>query len=135
LSTDYQLAIEEHADGAHLASDQDLTLALSLVRELGTPAFILGKSVHSLEGAREAEEQGADYVLLAPVFDPISKPRYRGALGLEVLRETASVLSIPVFALGGITDGNGLLALKAGAFGLAGISLLVDDIERGLSES
>ena len=135
LSTDYQLAIEEHADGAHLASDQDLPVALTRARELAPPGFLLGKSVHSLEGALKAEEQGADYVLLAPVFDPISKPRYRRALGLELLREAASVVSVPIFALGGITGENGLRVLEAGAFGLAGISLLLDDIERGLRDA
>ena len=135
VSTDYRLAIEEHAEGAHLASDQDLLEARGVARELASSQFILGKSAHSTEETVQAESQGADYVLLAPVFDPISKPVYRRSLELENLQEAVRSVSIPVFALGGIMEGNGHLALEAGAYGLAGISLLVEDLDRSLKES
>ncbi len=133
VNGDVELALQERADGAHLTSRQDLKAAVRRREETGLTLFLLGKSVHSVPEAIRAESQGADYVLLAPVFDPISKGSYTAALGLGVLREAVESLSIPVFALGGITEENCRLVLDSGAVGIAGISWVSAHLRRILA--
>jgi len=65
---------------------------------------------------------GADYVLLAPIFSPLSKDDGRPALGIEAIREFTRRSPTPVIALGGITNENVAACLEAGAAGIAGIS-------------
>ncbi|MGW8179467.1 MAG: thiamine phosphate synthase, partial [bacterium] len=133
VSSDVALALQEGANGAHLTSEQDLGPACRMRKEAGKESFLLGKSVHSVSEVILAESQGADYVLLAPIFPPISKGSYNQALGVEVLREAADSVSIPVLALGGISWENSSQAVLSGAFGVAGISFVVDDIRRILN--
>ena len=83
----------------------------------------VGVSCHDLEELERADTEGADYAVLGPVFDPISKSAAGSALGLERFRELASAVKIPVLALGGITEENIPGCRGAGAAGVAGISL------------
>ncbi|MER3469224.1 MAG: thiamine phosphate synthase, partial [Thermoflexus sp.] len=69
-------------------------------RRLG-PGRWIGVSVHSLAEAQRAAEAGADYITLSPIFPSISKPDYGPPLGLEVLRQVATAVPLPVIALGG----------------------------------
>jgi thiamine-phosphate diphosphorylase len=135
VNTDLELAVQERADGAHLTSRQDLEVAFRTREESNLQRFILGQSVHSILEAVRAERQGADYVLLAPIFDPISKESLRPALGLSVLREAAEAVSIPVFGLGGTTEGNSHEVVESGAAGIAGISWLNDYVSQVLHAS
>jgi thiamine-phosphate pyrophosphorylase len=57
------------------------------------------------------------------VFPSASKPGYGPAVGLEMLRAAAAAVSIPVLALGGITEDRIADCVAAGAAGVAGISL------------
>lgn len=94
-------------------------LPIAELRErLGSTA-IIGVSTHSLEEAIEAEEQGATFVTISPVFLSASKPGYGPALHLEGLAQVARNLTIPVYALGGILPENTLDCLHAGAYGVA----------------
>ncbi len=115
LSNDIGLAREIGADGVHLSRDGDPAAA----RDRLGPSALVGRSAHGLEEARSAFERGADYVTLSPVFSSASKPGYGPALGLGGLQATASVLSGPVIALGGVTAENGGACLAHGAKGLA----------------
>ncbi len=91
---------------------------------------LLGVSTHSLEEALSAEDAGADYVLLSPVFRPTSKPEDdRPTLGLEGLEAAQRRLGIPVFALGGITPANAE-AVLAVTFGVAVLGFLAEVPER-----
>lgn len=83
---------------------------------------IIGYSAHTMEEALRAEQDGANFVTLAPVYPTATHPG-RKALGVEVLAEAAARLSIPVYALGGITLGNIATVINSGCFGVAGISL------------
>ena len=132
VNSDWRLALQEGCPGAHLNSHQDLEEAIRGRVNSEYPHFLLGKSVHSIPDLISAEQQGADYALLAPIFDPISKPPYCRALGIETLRKVVASVSIPVFALGGITEANALLVLEAGAFGIAGISWVYPHVNRAL---
>lgn len=78
-------------------------------------AGILGKSCHNRAEANHALAEGADYVLLSPIFSPTSKPEdRRPPLGLEVLRKGRGI-----YALGGITPENAGRCIDAGASGVA----------------
>ncbi|RME45599.1 MAG: thiamine phosphate synthase, partial [Deltaproteobacteria bacterium] len=91
---------------------------------LGKDALI-GVSTHALCEAQEAERLGADFVTFGPVFETPSKRAYGPPLGLEALKSVVSALSIPVFALGGVTCER-LPALAAtGVHGIAMISAIL----------
>jgi thiamine-phosphate pyrophosphorylase len=83
---------------------------------------IVGVSCHSIDDVLLAQDEGADYVYLSPIFEVLSKPRYGPALGLDVLAEACRRVHIPVLALGGVNRSNEALCLIAGAAGIAGIS-------------
>ncbi len=101
------------ADGVHLGFD-----ALPVARAralLGAQAWI-GVSLH--DPAAAGAEPAADYVHLAPIFAPLSKPLERIPLGLAGLR-TARRGVVPVIAQGGIEPANVRAVLAAGASGVA----------------
>ncbi len=78
-----------------------------------------GASCHSVEEVVAAEFDGTDFVVFGPVFATGDKT----PVGLEALRAAASAVRIPVFALGGVTEGNAAACIAAGAAGIAGIRL------------
>ena len=123
------LALQEGADGAHLRSDQSLGAARQARRQSGLSSFVIGKSVHSVREAVAAEAEGADYVMLGPIFAPISKPSSIQPLGWSGLREAAQMLYIPVIAVGGMDASTWQDVLKTNALGGAGISWVRKEIE------
>jgi len=122
------VALATGAGGVHLGEkslppQEARRLANSLGRESD---FLIGVSCHSLDGAREAEEAGADYLFFGPVFSTPSKAAYGAPQGLERLAEVCRVVSIPVLAIGGITVEDSSACLSAGASGIAAIRLFQD---------
>jgi len=85
--------------------------------------FLVGASVHSLEAAQKAEQEGANYVIFGPVYATPSKAAFGPPQGLESLRQVCGALTIPVLAVGGITLENARDCLEAGANGIAAIRL------------
>jgi thiamine-phosphate pyrophosphorylase len=112
------VAIACGADGVHL---RDGSIAPSKIRSMGD--LVISVACHDGESVRRAEEEGADYAILAPVFRPLSKTDDREPLGIEALRRIAKSVKIPVIALGGITEANAVQCMEAGAAGVAGITL------------
>jgi thiamine-phosphate pyrophosphorylase len=110
--------------GAHGVQLPEEGLPVALVRR-AFPGLLLGASRHSTEGARKAEEEGADFVALGPIFETPGKEGR--ALGLGVLEATVAALSIPVFAIGGIDLRTGREAIAAGAAGLMAIRLFAGE--------
>ncbi|EKF37166.1 transcriptional regulator TenI [Bacillus xiamenensis] len=66
------------------------------------PHLHAGVSVHSIEEAKAAEKNGAEYVMFGHVYDTACKPG-RKARGIKLVEELTSALSIPVVVIGGIT--------------------------------
>jgi thiamine-phosphate pyrophosphorylase len=83
---------------------------------------LIGRSVHSPEAARQAERQGADFVIFGPVWPSPSHPD-RAAKGLSALAEVASAVRIPVVAIGGVDAERAAQCLSAGAGGYAAIRM------------
>ncbi len=117
------VALAAGAHGVHLGTR---SMPPSLVRKLASKEFVVGASCHSLAEARAAQAGGADYILLGPIFSTPSKLQYGPPLGLPVLREVTAQLSIPIFALGGITVDRVALCRQNGAAGIAGIRIFQD---------
>jgi thiamine-phosphate pyrophosphorylase len=108
------VAIACGAHGVHLRNE-------SVAPELfAHPGFLVTVACHSSAGL--VGIQGADFVLMAPVFSPLSKGDTRPVLGLGGLAEAAQLSPVPVLALGGITAANAYDCVAAGAAGVAGIS-------------
>jgi thiamine-phosphate pyrophosphorylase len=105
------------AAGAHLPSDG---LPIKAARAVLTGDQLLGRSVHSSEEAREALDEGADYVFLGPIWETSSHPG-RPGLGVGAFKGLAS---LPIIAIGGITAERARLCRDAGAWGVAAISAL-----------
>lgn len=115
------VAVAANADGVHLTTH---SVAPGIIRERFGGEFLIGVSTHSLAEARQACAGGADFVVFGPVFETASKQIYGAPHGLARLAEVASDLApFPVLALGGVNIGNARECLKAGAAGIAGISL------------
>jgi thiamine-phosphate pyrophosphorylase len=111
-------------DGVHLTTD---SLHARTVRRAFGEGFLIGVSTHAPAEAREARDGGADFAVFGPVFDTPSKRAYGPPVGLEALSSAArELMPFPVVALGGVSSENAAEALRAGAAGVAGISLFAD---------
>ena len=86
----------------------------------------IGYSAHASKEAAEAFELCADWVTLSPVFAPLSKQTAAPEIGIEGLRSACSELTGPVYALGGIEVEHTAQIRRAGAQGVAAISLFSD---------
>ena len=89
----------------------------------GLANFLVGASCHSVGGAKNAAEEGADYLLFGPVFATPSKAGFGPPQGLAKLAEACKATSLPVIAIGGITVENARACREGGAAGIAAIRL------------
>jgi thiamine-phosphate diphosphorylase len=117
------VALAADADGVHLKSD---SIPTALVRRHVPAAFLVGRSVHALDEARAAADEGADYVIFGTVFPSGSKPHGHRTAGLEALAAVSRAVAIPVLAIGGISLNTVATAAEAGAGGVAAIGLFFD---------
>ncbi len=109
------------ADGVHLTTR---SLEADVVRKAFGQEFLIGVSTHSLIEARHAREAGADFIVFGPVFSTPSKSEYGAPRGLAKLEEVAHELApFPVVAIGGVSVENANQCLRAGANGVAAITL------------
>ena len=88
------------------------------------PRQLFSASCHTLPELRRAEALGADFALLSPVAET-TKHRPGEILGWRGFQQLADRLSLPVYALGGMSPELAPLARSRGAFGLAGIRRFV----------
>ncbi len=110
-------------DGVHLTTT---SLSATAARRCLGDGALIGVSTHTLAEARFAEASGADFLTFGPVYHTASKVPYGPPVGLDALREVCAAVSLPVFALGGVTPERVPECLTAGAHGVAAISALLD---------
>lgn len=120
-------------DGVHLRAS---SVPVSVARRMVGSRRILGVSTHSIEEVRRASGEGADYVIVGPVYDTPSKRQYGAPLGLDRLADAVRASSVPVFAIGGITRERVKEVRRAGAFGVALIGGILghDDVSAATQE-
>jgi thiamine-phosphate pyrophosphorylase len=109
------------ADGVHLP---ERCLPAHAVRSLVGDGCIIGRSVHSVEAASQAEREGADYVQVGPVFATASHPGAKPC-GLGLVRTVAEAVSVPVIAVVGIDATRIPDVVDAGADGVAVIRAIL----------
>lgn len=128
---DVALAVD--ADGVHLGG---AGMPAYAARKAAGEGMLIGVSAHSMEEAIKAEEEGADFVTLGPIFETPSKIKYGKPFGTDLLREVRGKISLPVFAIGGIKKENAASVLESGASGIAIISAILgsEDIKSNTEE-
>jgi thiamine-phosphate pyrophosphorylase len=114
------LAVALEADGVHLGQDD---LPPRHARPLLRPGMILGVSTHSVEQARRAQADGVDYVAVGAMFPTRTKPDFE-LVGPALVRAVRAEVRVPLVGIGGITPGNALEVIRAGADGVAVISAI-----------
>ena len=128
-----KLFINDRADIAAMAGADGVPLTEASVQasEIKNKFsdLIVGVSTHSIEGARLAETQGADFITFSPIYATPSKASYGSPQGLDPLRQVSQAVRLPVLALGGITLNRVPECLEQGAFGVALISDIWDSID------
>jgi thiamine-phosphate diphosphorylase len=117
------VALALNAAGVQLGAG---SLPVSVARRVRA-AWWIGKSVHGLAEADAAKAEGADYLLVGPVYATASHPD-REPLGLETLGRI-SEMGLPVIAIGGIDPGRARHVKAAGAYGAAAIRALWDAVD------
>lgn len=114
------LALAVEADGIHLGQDD---LPPRVARPLLRPGMLLGRSTHSVDQARAAAAEGADYVAVGSMFSTSTKPDFQ-LVGPGLVRELRDELRVPLVGIGGITVANVGEVIRAGADGVAVISAI-----------
>lgn len=114
------IAIAAAADGVQLGEE---ALPVSTARKLLPSSALIGRSVHSADGATDAFTTGADFLVVGTMFATGSHP---GAVpaGPGLMREVSRLLSlskgsVPLLGIGGITAGNLAEVVTAGGSGVA----------------
>ncbi len=117
---DVAMAVE--ADGIHLGQN---SMPVKSVKELTGNRYIIGVSTHGLKEALDAENGGADFITVGPIFETESKLRYGLPIGLTKLACVCDKVKIPVFAIGGISNERVGSVMREGAHGVAVISAVL----------
>jgi len=123
------LIVNDHAEigrrvpveGVHVGQDDD---SIETARQKAARAILVGKSTHSLEQARAAQSEGADYIGFGPIFATPTKPDYV-PIGLEDIGRVHAEVSMPIFCIGGINIDNLQSVIDAGAKRVVMVSALL----------
>lgn len=105
------IALAVDADGVHLGQDD---FPLNAARELA-PDLLIGASTHSLEEAIKAQNSGADYINIGPIFPTSTKEGVKRFLGPEAIAGISPQITVPFTVMGGISEANIDQVLAKGA--------------------
>ncbi|GGH10931.1 thiamine phosphate synthase [Paenibacillus segetis] len=121
VNDDIDLALTIGADGVHIGQDDALA---SVVRyQIGDR--ILGVSAHTVEEAKIATRQGADYLGIGPIYPTISKDDAHAVQGTGIIQEMRKQgIELPMVGIGGITPERVSDVITTGADGVAVISAI-----------
>ena len=125
------LASAGRADGVHLGQDD---ISVGDARRILGPAKLIGVSTHSIDQARQAVVDGANYIGVGPVFSSRTKT-FDVHVGLALVAEVASEISLPAFAIGGIDENNIASIRDAGMNRVAIASAITKSADRTIAIS
>ena len=118
------VAVAAGARGVQLGEE---ALPIPAASHMLPAGSLIGRSVHSVEGAVRATTDGADFLVVGTMFATDSHPGEEPA-GPALMREVAGHCILPLIGIGGITPGNLNAIIAAGASGVAVIrSILAAD--------
>jgi len=120
LNDRVDIALATGADGVHLGQED---FPVPAARKLA-PDLLIGASSHNLEEALRAQEEGADYVNIGPIFQTGTKEGIEYFLGPEAIPEISSRLNIPFTVMGGIKESNIARVLSSGARKIAVVTAI-----------
>jgi thiamine-phosphate pyrophosphorylase len=121
LHTFAQVSITLQADGIHLPLHELKRLNGEDRKKLN----IIGTSVHSICEAVEAQDLGVNYIIAGHIFETNCK-RELPPRGLGFLKEVCNSVTVPVYAIGGISRNNAPECIKSGASGVCIMSALME---------
>ena len=126
LHQNYDLNLDKKykIEGIHLSYDNFKSLNKNIREELKKKYKRIGVSIHSLEEAREVESLGASYIVAGHIFETDCKKGLEPR-GLKFVENLSSILTIPIFAIGGIDEKNSQSVIDSGAFGVCMMSSLM----------
>jgi len=116
-----EVAARVPIEGVHVGQDDD---SIEIVRRKAAREVLVGKSTHSLEQARAAQRERADYIGFGPIFATPTKPDY-APIGLENIRRVHAEVPLPIFCIGGINIDNLQRVINAGAKRVVMVSALL----------
>ncbi|MCB9497488.1 MAG: thiamine phosphate synthase [Fibrobacteria bacterium] len=133
LNDHVDIAALVDCDGIHVGQSD---LHPAQVRALLGPDKTIGLSTHTVEQALAAQESGADYINIGPVFATATKDTPVVPVGLEMVRAVTAVSHLPVTTMGGIKHGNAGSVVAAGANRVAVVTAVTEapDIARAARE-
>ena len=126
LHQNYDLVLEDkyNIEGIHLSYNTFKSLNKNIREELIKKYKKIGVSIHSLDEAKEVENLGANYVVAGHIFKTDCKKDLEPR-GLKFIQELSLILTIPIFAIGGINEKNSHLVINSGVFGVCMMSSLM----------
>lgn len=126
LHQNYDLRLDNkyNIKGLHLSYNTFKSLNKNIRKELIKKYKKIGVSIHSINEAKEVEMLGANYVVAGHIFKTDCKKDLEPR-GLKFIQELSLILTIPIFAIGGINQENSHLVINSGAFGVCMMSSLM----------
>jgi thiamine-phosphate pyrophosphorylase len=115
INNNIEVALAVNAEAIQLSES---SMSPEAVRFKIENRLYIGKSVHSLDAAINAEKSGVDYLIVGTIFPSNSHPGFT-ASGVDLIKNITSSVSIPVLGIGGITHKNSDSVINNGAFGVA----------------
>jgi thiamine-phosphate pyrophosphorylase len=133
-ASEAQLLINDRVDvamtldgvGVHLRAN---SLPVATARKILGGQRLIGISTHSVEEVVRAEAEGADYVVLGPIYETPSKTIYGASLGVRTLEEACRLVRVPIIGIGGVTATRVEEIRRAGAFGVAVVTAVLGAVE------
>ena len=128
LHQNYDLRLDNkyNIKGLHLSYNTFKSLNKNIREELIKKYKKIGVSIHSIDEAKEVENLGATYIVAGHIFKTDCKKDLEPR-GLKFIQELSLILTIPIFAIGGINQENSHLVINSGAFGVCMMSSLMKD--------
>jgi thiamine-phosphate pyrophosphorylase len=114
------VAIAVGADGVHLGQED---FPVPAARKIA-PDLLIGASSHNIEEALQAQDEGADYVNIGPIFPTETKEGVEHFLGPGAIAQIAPRLRIPFTVMGGIKESNIKQVLEMGATKVAVVTAI-----------